>query len=120
MVDRDTSFFHHLLELAVADWVRHIPAHAPEDDLPLKMTAFEIDHRGAPRSRPTTIMPPQPRRHSFATEPGVVQPEIVVDQIAGNRAEHASDEHRGPIGAIPRIATIATQYPASVRRAARR
>jgi hypothetical protein len=69
MLDLDASFFHHLLELAVADRVRDIPAHAPEDDLPLKMTAFEIDHRAAPRSRPTTIMPRQARRHSFATEP---------------------------------------------------
>jgi hypothetical protein len=49
MVDLNTSFFHHLLELAVADRVRHIPAHAPKDDLPLKMTAFEIDYRGALR-----------------------------------------------------------------------
>jgi len=68
MVDLDASFFHHLLELAVADRVRNIPAHAPEDDLPLKMTAFEIDHRGALRSCPTTIMPRQALRHSFATE----------------------------------------------------
>jgi hypothetical protein len=41
----------HLLELAVADRVRHIPPHAPEVDLLLKMTAFEIDHRGAPRDQ---------------------------------------------------------------------
>ena len=36
MADLDASFFHHLLELAVANRVRDIPAHAPEDDLPLK------------------------------------------------------------------------------------
>ena len=49
MVDLNASFFHHLLELAVADRVRHIPAHTPKDDHPLKMTTFEIDHRGALR-----------------------------------------------------------------------
>jgi hypothetical protein len=49
MVDLNASFFHHLLELAVADRLRHVPAYAPQDDLPLKMTAFEIDHCGAPR-----------------------------------------------------------------------
>jgi hypothetical protein len=49
MVDLDASFSHHLFELAVADLLCHIPARAPEDDLPLKMTAFEFDHRGAPR-----------------------------------------------------------------------
>jgi hypothetical protein len=42
MVDLYASFFHHLLELAVADRIRHVPTHAPEDDLPFKMTAFEI------------------------------------------------------------------------------
>ena len=43
------SFFRYLLELAVADRLRHIPAHTPKDDLPRKVTAFEIDHRGALR-----------------------------------------------------------------------
>jgi hypothetical protein len=47
MVELDASFFHHLLELAVPDRVRHIPPHAPEDDLPLKMAAFEIYRRRA-------------------------------------------------------------------------
>ena len=49
MVDLDASFFHHLLKLAVADRVRHIPTDTPKDDLPLKMTALEIDHREALR-----------------------------------------------------------------------
>ena len=47
MVHLDASFFHHLLKLAVADRIRHIPADTPKDDLPLKMTAFDIDHREA-------------------------------------------------------------------------
>jgi len=51
MVDLYASFFHHLLELAVTDRTRHIPTHAPKDDLPFKMTAFEIDHCGASRRR---------------------------------------------------------------------
>jgi hypothetical protein len=55
-IDLYASFFHHLLELAVADRIRHIPAHAPEDDLSLKMTAFEIDHRGAPATKPPRII----------------------------------------------------------------
>ena len=39
MIDLDASFFHHLVELvAVADRIRRIRAHAPEDDLLLKMT----------------------------------------------------------------------------------
>ena len=49
MVNLHASFFHHLLELAVADRIRHLPTHAPEDDLSLKMIAFEIDHREALR-----------------------------------------------------------------------
>jgi hypothetical protein len=38
-----------VVELAVADRIHHVPACAPQDDLPFKMTAFEIDHCGAPR-----------------------------------------------------------------------
>ena len=68
MVDLDASFFHHLLELAVADRVRHIPAYTPKDDLPLKMTAFEIDHYAALHCQ-TTIIARQEWGHSFATEP---------------------------------------------------
>ncbi len=50
MVDLDASFFHHLLKLAVADRSDgHIPTETPKDDLPLKMTALEIDHREALR-----------------------------------------------------------------------
>ena len=45
MVNLHAAFFHHFLELAVADRIRHVPADAPEDHLPLKMAAFELDHR---------------------------------------------------------------------------
>src|SRR5690349_11110895 len=45
MVDLDAPLFHHLLELTVADRICDAPAHAPEDDVPLKMAAFKIDHR---------------------------------------------------------------------------
>jgi hypothetical protein len=34
MVDLNASFFHHLLKLAVADRVRHIPAHTPKGRSP--------------------------------------------------------------------------------------
>ena len=36
VVDLHAAFFHHLLELSIADRIRHIPAHTPEDDLSLK------------------------------------------------------------------------------------
>ena len=49
MVDLDASSFHHLLKLAVADRERHSPTDTPKDDLLLKMTALEIDHREALR-----------------------------------------------------------------------
>ena len=55
VVNLHAPFFHHLLELAVADRIRHIPAHAPEDDLSPKTTAFKIDHRGAPATKPPRI-----------------------------------------------------------------
>ena len=53
MVDLNASFFHHILEPAVADRIRYVPAYASQGDLPLKMAALEIDHRRAPwRQRP--------------------------------------------------------------------
>src|SRR4029453_10110653 len=48
MVDLDAPFFHHLLELTVADRICDVPAHAPEDDAPLKIAALKIDHRALP------------------------------------------------------------------------
>jgi predicted oxidoreductase len=44
VVNLDAVLLHHLLELAVADWVRQIPADRPQDHVPLKMTALELDH----------------------------------------------------------------------------
>jgi len=32
-----------IVDLTVADRIRHIPAHAPKDDIPLNMTPFERD-----------------------------------------------------------------------------
>jgi hypothetical protein len=49
--------------------VSRIPARTPKDDLPLKMTACEINHRGALVARPTTIISRQYGGYSFATEP---------------------------------------------------
>src|SRR6187549_3064947 len=46
MVDLDAPFFHHLLELTVADRICDVPAYAPEEDVPLEMAASKIDHRG--------------------------------------------------------------------------
>jgi len=48
MVDLDASFFHHLLKLAVADRVSHIPADTPKDHLPFEMATLELDHRLPP------------------------------------------------------------------------
>ena len=41
MINRRTTLSQHFLDLPVADWIRHIPAHAPQDDIALKMAPFE-------------------------------------------------------------------------------
>ena len=56
VVDLPAAFFHHLLELSIAYRIRHIPAHTPEDDLSLKMTAFEIDLCEVPATKPPGII----------------------------------------------------------------
>jgi hypothetical protein len=69
MIDLDPTIFHHLLELAVADRIRHIPPHAPQDDvrskwLPLKSIAILC------LSKPVPIaIQKAPAQQNFATEP---------------------------------------------------
>src|SRR5262245_42354842 len=48
MIDRHPSLTHHLLELAIGNWIRYVPPHPPQNDVPLKLTAFEVDHTAAP------------------------------------------------------------------------
>jgi len=51
VVDLHTALFHHFLKLAVADRIRHLPADTPQDDVPLKMAALELDrHPPVPRN----------------------------------------------------------------------
>jgi hypothetical protein len=45
VVNFGAVLLHHFLELRVADWIGHIPADDPQDDIPFKMTALEVDHR---------------------------------------------------------------------------
>jgi hypothetical protein len=44
MVDFYTSLFHHLFELAITDWICHVPSYAPENNLSLEMAALEVNH----------------------------------------------------------------------------
>ena len=93
MVDLNASFFHHLLEPAVADRIRYVPAYASQDDLPLKMTALEIDHRGAPwRQRPPSYVR-WAREHSFAIEPLRVS----LSQISSDAGNQTEEAPRSPI-----------------------
>ena len=71
MVNLHAALFHHFLELAVADRIRHVPAHAPQDHLPLKMAALELDHRCGPAESVAASYTKARgrRRQKFATEP---------------------------------------------------
>ncbi len=73
MIDLNAPLAHHLLELAVADRIRHIRAHTPQDDIALKVAALELD-----RDRPAPLAarpPPYSRRTSrkIATEPYIAR-----------------------------------------------
>jgi hypothetical protein len=58
MVDLDAPLSHHLLKLAVADRIGHIPPHTPQDDIPLEVAALEVDrHRLVPNPRHLIIQP---------------------------------------------------------------
>src|SRR3954471_2254790 len=82
MIDLHATFFHHLLELAVADRIRHIPAHAPEYDLPLKMTSLEFNHRGGfPEPNHARAYVRHGEAHSLATEPGCVPLRLISTMV---------------------------------------
>src|ERR1044072_3731142 len=73
MVDLDAPFFHHLLELTVADRICEVPAHAPEDDVPLKMAAFEVDHRRLPPAEAPGNRTRYRVGQNLATEPATIR-----------------------------------------------
>ena len=69
MINLHTTLSHHFLDLPVADRICHIPADAPQDDIPLKMAALELDrHLLAPRN-PRRQAYPRPLGPKLATEP---------------------------------------------------
>jgi hypothetical protein len=70
MINLNTALFHHFLDLTVAKRIRHIPTHAPQDDIPLKMASFERDRHHPPRKTSGLIIYPTAARRKFATEPG--------------------------------------------------
>jgi hypothetical protein len=49
MVNLDATLLHHFLNVTLVDRIRHIPADAPQNDIPFKVTAFEFDHGVPPR-----------------------------------------------------------------------
>jgi hypothetical protein len=58
MINRHTTLSHHFLDLPVADRIRHIPAHAPQNDISLKMAPFERDrHHPIPQKQSTDHIP---------------------------------------------------------------
>jgi hypothetical protein len=50
VVDHDAAFRHHLLELAIADGVFAVPAHALQDDEGMEAAELEGVHAGLSRS----------------------------------------------------------------------
>ena len=69
MINLHTALSHHFLDLTVADRICHIPAHAPQDDIALKITPFERDRHHPPRRTNGRIIYPTAARQKFATEP---------------------------------------------------
>jgi hypothetical protein len=58
VIDGATPLAPPLLELPVGNRLRPIPPYAPEDNLPLVLTAFEVDHAASP--------PPHIQRRNIA------------------------------------------------------
>ena len=54
MVDTDTPFGQHLLQLAIADAIFAVPAYRPQNDVTLKMPAFKWVHV-LPRQQKVTM-----------------------------------------------------------------
>jgi hypothetical protein len=64
-----TTFAHHFLDLAIADRVRHIPAHAPQNNIALKMAPFEFNRHYLFHRTSGRIIYQAAAQRKFATEP---------------------------------------------------
>jgi hypothetical protein len=51
MVDRHAAFLHHLLQVAIAQGIRHIPSHARQDNISLEMGPLKAHHDRSPPLR---------------------------------------------------------------------
>src|SRR5512144_361502 len=83
VIDRDAAFRHHLLELAVADGVFAVPAHALQDDEGMEAAELEGVHSGV--------------RGQIVAAPLYLYP----DARQCNRTISADQWHRGAIPAGP-------------------
>jgi hypothetical protein len=74
VINLHTAAFHHFLELAITDRVRHVPPDTSQDDILVKMAAFELDcHLPVPRSPPPTSI------HQAVSGPKPLKPEHLTD-----------------------------------------
>ena len=73
MINLRPSFYHHLLELTVAHGIRHLPAHTPENDIPLKWL---------PLRSTTSIGSEHSRGHDVEFEGGTLTQPGLVERIA--------------------------------------
>jgi hypothetical protein len=44
VIDADAALGHHLLKVPQAQPIGQVPAHAQQDDRPVELSAFELDH----------------------------------------------------------------------------
>jgi hypothetical protein len=67
-IDRDTALLHHFGEIAIADPILGVPAHAQQDDLNWKAAALEQRHRAAPHI-PAFVTPLKLMQRSLGQKP---------------------------------------------------
>ena len=69
VVDLHSPLPHHLLDLAVAQRIRHLPANISQDDVTLEVAAFELDRHRLPNLNQRLELVTGQGHAKLATEP---------------------------------------------------
>jgi hypothetical protein len=99
VLNLDTTFAHHFLNLAIADRIRHIPAYAPQDHISLKMAPFEFNRLICP-TEPAVGSYQAAAQRKFATEPdgaryvATSKPNTALREFPINRSHQRGEGYR--------------------------
>ena len=87
MVIKHTTFFHHFLQMAVAQWIRRVPPDANQNDVDWEAHSFGSQHRVSSLFSQSAQHRPAGGLTANATEPSVLPAEDEDPEVIKLRAK---------------------------------